>query len=207
MRYELLKVCPDDERINDMMKTHSESGFIVITAYGGGDSDPLVLHGQKLNNRKLKANIKAAKYFFIPVWGIFFEVDEYGTQFELEQAFIVFNHQRSNKQEAPEYIKLLGQKWCAGCGQASFIYREAGADGKAQLVSTSGSTIRSYDSLFPIAAANTYFGALNEGAVGRLQDKALSYSGSRMYVAQSPNSVYEAMMRAGEHYFGFFKRC
>ncbi len=206
MRYELVKICPDDERINNLMREQAESGFIVITAYGGGDTDPLIVHSQKLKNRKLKADIKAAKYFFIPIWGIFNETDEYGTHFELEQAFIVFNYHRDNERK-PEHLRLLGQEWCTRAEQEAFIYREAGMDGIAHLVTASGTIEKSFDPISPTAAANLYFETLNKSAVSRLQDKALSYSGSRMYVAQSPNSLNEAMMRSGEIYYRFYEKC
>ncbi len=202
MRYELKKIYLEDERVDDMMKAYTESGFIIITANGGGDSEPLVVHRKKLRNRILKADIEASKYQYIPVWGRFTETDKnHQLYIGLEQAFIVFNYKNDEKQESTKELKSLGQRWCDKHSQVAFFYREEGVDGKGYCITASGAIIQAFDPISPTVAADSYFKLLSRSTIKRLVEKAFPYWGGAIYLAPSPNTENEASLRAGEIFF------
>jgi len=194
IKYTLKKFDLNETTVDNMLGKHSDAGYIIITAFRGGDSDPDVLKHNYKNNARLKSDIKASGYSFTPVWGGFYEVTS--DKVVKEQSFIVFNFKGKIKQNDSRELKALGQKLCKKYDQEAFFYKEDG--GYGYYIESDGTVGMKFKNVEPTTASDIYFTSLNKSRKKQIGNKSLTFKEGFIYLAKSPNSLYEAYLRSGE---------
>ncbi|HAN40544.1 MAG TPA: hypothetical protein DCQ12_01290 [Candidatus Cloacimonas sp.] len=201
MKYELMRFDSGSEVVGEKMKHYTETGFIVISTFKGGDPNPRRRRNYQVNSRSLKEYIRKSEYSFIPVWAGFEDWDEVGYLDTItEQAFVVFNSKNHEDQEDAIELKSLGLGWCKKYDLEGYFYREMGVDGKGHYIKASGEVELSFGSVSPTVATDIYFQALHRSA-SQKYPRALKYEERRIYLARAPGTVFEAYMRHGEVFF------
>ena len=198
MRYDLKRCVSGDVLIDGLMSAYTEAGFIIISAFKGGDTSPRRRRKYLLNSRSLKADIQKSEYSYIPVWAGFDEWDEVGFVDSFpEQAFLVFNSKNHENQEDCAELKSLGQAWREKYEIEAIFYAEAGAGGKAHYITAKENIELNFGCISPSLAADVYFRYLN-GSARLKYPKTLLHDEGRIYLARGPNSLNEAYLRKGE---------
>ena len=198
MRYDLKRCFSGNVLIDGYVSALAEAGFIVISAFKGGDPSPRRRRKYQFNSRSLREDIQQSRYSYIPVWGSFDEWDEIGFLESFpEAAFIVFNCKNHREQEDTEELLSLAHTWRKQYDVEVLLYSEPGKGGKAHYLTDSESIELCFGSVSPSVAVDIYFRYLHSKAREKYP-KTLFHEEERIYLARRPNSVNEAYMRRGE---------
>lgn len=196
MKYRLKSI--NETTISGVLNKHAKAGYIIITAFRGGDQDENVLKQNLINNKKLKSYINQSGYSHTIVWGGFKE-EETG-QIVREQSFMIFNYKRkAEKQEDIKYLKKFGYVMCKKFNQDAFFCKEPD-DGQGQYIDASGKITMKFNGISPTKAADIYFTTLEKSRKKSNLKKSFTFE-HKLYVPKGPQSLYEAYQRDGEIFF------
>lgn len=198
MKYRLKEIKINETPLSALFGKHSKAGYIIITAFRGGDKDVNVLKQNYRNNSLLKSDIKSSGFSFTPVWGGF--IEDNGKEVK-EQSFIVFNFKKNIEQETSQELFELGRSFCKKYKQEAFLYKPKGEENKSFYIDSNGTIKMTFTSISPTSAADDYFTSLNKSRMKNAKLKAFTYKEGIIYLSKSPNSLYEAYMRYGEKFF------
>lgn len=205
MKYRLKKINVNQTSLAGMMGKHSQAGYIIISAFRGGDRDSKVLKQNYKNNAHLKRLIGISKFPYTIAWGGFEQTDENGRKVTVkEQSYIVFNRDGFNdyrKQDGSEKLKMLGKLYCQIFNQDSFFYKAQGENSKGQYINANGKVVMTFGNVSPTQAADIYFTSLNKGRKKRSNSKAFTFRQGIIYLPKPPQTLAEAYMRSGEIFF------
>jgi hypothetical protein len=206
MKYKLIKVDLREVNLSRMFDAHNKAGYIIISAYRGGELDPSQLALNKSNNQKLKGDIRKSGYSYFPVWGGFVEHDEETNQERevKEPSFVVSSYKVGGNIQDNKRLFELGKEWSSKYQQESFLYKPAGDDTVAYFISPEGTTLAKFESISPTTDADAYFTSLHKS---KSQNKPLkttksfTYKEHVVYMAQPPENLNEAYIRHNELFF------
>lgn len=199
-KYRLKEINIHETSLEGMFGKHSEAGYIIISAFRGGDDVADQLKQNLQASKQLKSDIRSTGYSFIPVWGGFIEnVNTPEAKTVREQAYIVFNYKKRDLQPDSEELKQIGKTLCRKYKQESFLYKPTGTANKAMYINGSGSVIANFTTASPTQAADEYFTSLSKSR--KKGNKKFTYREGKVYLAKRPETVAEAYTRPGEIYF------
>jgi len=196
----LVKVNLQETSLKKMLGTHSDAGYIIISA-SRGEYD-YVENVRRTND--MKKAIDASGYSYIPVWGGFVETNEQGERQEVkEKSFIITNFKRGKGEpgQGSDPLKELGQSLARQFDQESFLFKPQGSESKAYYLDSSGGVVASFNATSPTTAADNYFTNLKKSKKKASVGKSFTYSEGVVYLAKSPLTVSEAIKRFGEIFF------
>lgn len=202
MKYKLQKVVLIETTLKKMLTTHSDAGYIIISAFRG-EYD---LRDNYKRTKQLQGDIKSSGYSYFPVWGGFVETDKDGKKHEVkEKSIVVTNFPRgsSEPKEDSEELKKLGQKLAKKYDQESFLYKPKGTDSKAHFITQTGKVDFSFNAASPAVASDVYFTNLKKSRFKEKGEKSFAYREGVVYMAKKPKSLHEAYKRYGENFFNF----
>jgi hypothetical protein len=203
MKYELKKVYLRETNLAKMLSTHSDAGYIIITAFRS--EYPYVENVRR--NNKLKQDIDKSGYSYIPVWGGYIETKDSGEMKKVkERSFIITNFPRGKSvpKEDSKELKSLGKTLCKKYNQETFLYKPTGTESIAYYLKDSGAVDQKFTGVTPSEAADIYFTNLSKAARKEFKvSKSFTYQEGVLWFAQSPNSLSEAYKRRGEVFLRF----
>jgi len=202
MKYKLKKIVLKETTLKKMLTTHSDAGYVIITAF----RNEYDLRDNYKRNKKLEANIKQSGYSYFPVWGGFVETDKDGNKKEVkEKSIVITNFPKGSSEPKPdsEELKKLGQELAKRHDQESFLYKPTGTDSKAYYLKANGKVDSSFNVASPTEAADVYFTNLKKSRFKDKVGKSFTYREGVVYMAKSPKSLNEAYKRYGEQFFNF----
>ncbi len=202
MKYKLKRVVLAETTLKKMLSTHSDAGYIIISAFRG-ERD---LRDNYKETKRLQNDIKGAGYSYFPVWGGYVETDKDGKKHEVkEKSIVVTNFPRGSNEPNPdsEDLKRLGQKLAKRYDQESFLYKPTGTDTKAYYIKQSGAVDSTFNASSPTVAADAYFTNLKKSRFKEKDGKSFTYREGVVYMAKSPGSLHEAYKRYGENFFNY----
>lgn len=203
MKYELKKINLRETNLKKMLSTHSDAGYIIITAFR--NEYPYVENVRR--NNKLKQDIDKTGYSYIPVWGGYIEKKESGELITVkERSFIITNFPRGKSISTGDSkeLKSIGKMLCKKYDQHTFLYKPTGTESTAFYLKSSGAVDQKFTNVTPSEAADIYFTNLSKAARKELKlTKSFTYQEGILWFAQSPNSLSEAYKRRGEVFLRF----
>jgi len=205
MKYKLIEINLAEINLARMFDTHHKAGYIIISAYRGGDIDPSQLELNKANNHLLKGDIRKSGYSYFPVWGGFIEHDE-ETNKEIEvrePSFVVSAYSVGGIIKDANKLFELGKEWSAKYKQESFLYKPSGEQKVAYFISPDGKTLAKFESVSPTTDADAYFTSLHKSKKRGKTTKSFTYKERIIYMAGPPENLNEAYIRHNELFFRF----
>lgn len=212
----LLKLNLNETDYQHLLDKHVPNGYIVISAFKGGPSDPK--WGGDYNkwfremlrrSKELKSKINDSGYSHIPAWGGYVYKMTPNVK-ELEMSFIVLNYKRSNisvGEEGLEKLKQLGIKWCKEFEQESILYVPFGNNEDAFLLDRNGKEDGSFNSISMTNNLDKFFTTLSRNRdakpTGRISfsynkinsESKLRYVKGEIYLPDNPSGIHEARKR------------
>lgn len=204
MKVYLKKVLVKETSVSGMLTIHCKNGYIIISAFRYGDSDPDLLKKNMVRSDKLKSDIKSSGFSYIPVWGGFEETSKDINEKPVnvnEQIFVIFNYKRLEKQDTIDELKKLGNQLCKKYDQESFFLKDT--DGKGYFLDGNGSVQQTFSSISPTEEIDVYFSFLDKRRRNDSIGCPLTYREGVLYLAKPPLTLAEAYIRSPEVFFRF----
>lgn len=188
---------------------YMENGFIVISANRtpeaqGAEKSKEILAAEnqnKINEKKLRAAIRAANFGYVPAWGGYKEKDPNTGNLidssKSEPSYIITAKHLAKDKIRSDYNTLFnfGVELSNEFNQDSFLWKPpSNIDSNAYWIDKNGNIVNTFTNIDPNNLAQEYFTQLRKGSKRR-------FTLTEFYIRKNPSGPAEARTRYGEIFY------